>query len=372
MRIKSGTFAGMVKDIISENNKIVIFGTGVIGSTITPEILNTYGISSLVEFCIDNDKTRWDTDIRIGDREIKIYSPDFLNTQSDNITILITISRYFSAYEQLKAMECTRNMSCYIIPMLCIQNFHSEGNQGVIKTSDKPLIPKKLHYMWLGGQPLPDSLRKCIDSWKKYCPDYEVVRWDETHYDVYKNTFMSETYDNVKYVFVPDYARLDILYHHGGIYMDTDVELIRELDDLLYQEAFCGVEKWQVINFGGCSGAVKGYHALESFLEHWGERRLVRNDGTLDSISSGLIDTSIVLREGYQLNGKNQRVLGMNIYTYDYFHPYDYMSGLLEKTSDTFSIHHFHGGWLDEKAREDNLKATKLYEEILNSAEDVG
>ncbi len=372
MRIKCGTFAGMAEDIISENNKIVIFGAGVIGSTVTPEILNKYGISSLVECCIDNDRTRWGTDIKIGDREVKIYSPGFLNELSDKTTILITISRYFGVYEWLRKLECTRNMSCYIIPMLCIKNFHSEGNRGVFRTSEQPVIPKRLHYMWLGGNPLPDNLKRCIESWKKYCPDYEIIRWDESNYNVHKNVFMSEAYDNGRYGFVPDYARLDILYHYGGIYLDTDVELIRGLDDLLYQEAFCGVEKWQVINFGGCSGAIKGHRALEPFLECWEGRKLIRSDRTLDNISSGLIDTGIALRAGYELNGKNQSVLGMNIYTYDYFHPYDYMSGLLETTSDTFSIHHFQGGWLDEKARADNLKAIRLYEELLNSAEDVG
>lgn len=372
MKVKSGTFEGMAKDITSNNNKIVVFGTGVIGSTITPEILSTYDIDSLVECCIDNDKTRWNTDIRIGGRTVKIYSPDILDALSDNITVLITMSRCFSAYEQLKSMKSTKNMSCYFIPAMCIKNFHSEGSQGVQKTSDRQLIPKILHYMWLGGKPLPDNLKRCIDSWKKYCPDYEIVRWDESNYDIHKNIFMSEAYDNGRYGFVPDYARLDILHQYGGIYMDTDVELIRGLDDLLYQEAFCSVEKWQVINFGGCTGAVKGHSALEPFLEGWNSRKLIRNDGTFDIISSGLIDTNIALREGYQLSGKNQSVLGMNIYTYDYFHPYDYMSGLLEKTNDTFAIHHFQGGWIDEKAMGNNYKSIRLYKELLDVAEDVG
>lgn len=372
MNLKTGTFTGMAKDIISDNNRIVIFGTGVIGSTITPEILNTYGLGDRIECCIDNDTNRWNSTINMCGREIPIFSPDVLKNYSSHITVLVTISRYHSAFEQLKQMEGTKNFSCYIIPAMCIENFHNYGGKGVIKTSDSPIIPKKIHYMWLGNTSMPEKLTKCIDSWRKYCPDYEIIRWDESNYDVHKNQFVSQAYDNKRYGFVPDYARIELLYEHGGIYMDTDVELQRNLDELLYQEAFCSVEKWQVLNFGGCSGALKGHKSLEPFLENWAKRSLVRPDGTLDHISSGLIDTTIALEAGYILNGKNQTVMGMNIYTYDYFHPYDYMSGKLEMTDDIFSIHQFQGGWVDEKAREENMQTRSMYETLIGSAKNVG
>ena len=368
MILKNGTFAAMAKDIIKNDNKIVIFGTGVVGSTVAPEILKQYDLDDRVDCCIDNDKTRWNTYIRMFNRDVEIKPPDILRNYLGNLTVLITISRYQGAYEQLLAMKETEYFNCYIIPAMCIENFHTEGNKGVIKSSKEALIPKKIHYMWLGNTALPDNLKQCIDSWYKYCPDYEIIRWDESNYDVHKNVFMSQAYDNQKYGFVPDYARIELLYEHGGIYLDTDVELQRNLDDLLYQEAFCGVEKWQVLNFGGCSGAVKGHKSLEPFLESWSKRELVRCDGTLDNVSSGLIDTMIALRGGYKVNGRNQTVNGMNIYSYDYFHPYDYMSGQLEKTNDTFSIHQFHGGWLGEKAREDNQKVIKQYKELMSKA----
>ncbi len=129
--------------------------------------------------------------------------------------------------------------------------------------------------------------------------------------------------------------------------MDTDVELLKNLDSLLCQEAFTSVEKWQVINLGGCSGAVQGSPSLKAYLSAWEQRNLVREDGSLDDLSSGYVDTRVALDNGYVLNGKNQTVMGMNIYTYDYFHPYDYMSHKFEITDDTYAIHHFNGGWLD-------------------------
>lgn len=368
MILKSGSFAAMANDIKRNDNNIIIFGTGVVGSTVTPEIVNEYGLSDRVDYCIDNDKTRWNTKISMFGRDVLIKSPEILSNCKNGVTILITISRYQSAYEQLVNMELSDKFSCYIIPAMCVENFHNDEKKGIIKTSNHQIIPKKIHYMWLGKKEMPDMLKRCIDSWRKFCPGYEIIRWDESNYDVHKNVFVSQAYDNQCYGFVPDYARIELLYEHGGIYLDTDVELQRNIDDLLYQEAFCSVEKWQVLNFGGCSGAIKGHKSLKPFLESWKKRELVRYDGTLDSISSGLIDTTIALNQGYVINGKNQTVNGMNIYTYDYFHPYDYMSGKLEMTDDTYSIHQFHGGWLDDKARDDNKKATEQYDLLMSKA----
>lgn len=372
MVLKTGTFYGMSQDIIHSQSKIVIFGVGVVGSTITPEILKENNLLDRVICCVDNDKTRWNTYVEMCGKNIEICSPDKLKMLDGNITVLIAASRYFNIFEQISNIQGTENYSCYIIPVLCINSFKSNSGKGVIRKSDIQLIPKKIHYMWLGGTNIPERLQICLDSWKKYCPDYEIIRWDESNYDVHKNKFMAQAYDNKKYGFVPDYARLEILYQYGGIYLDTDVELQRNIDELLYQEAFCGVEKWQVLNFGGCSGAVKGHKSLEPFLESWSQRSLIRTDGTLDSISSGLIDTSIALKAGYRINGKNQIVNGMNIYSYDYFHPYDYMSGKLEVTDDTFSIHLFHGGWLDADAKIVNEETIKTYDMLMESSINVG
>ena len=372
MVLKTGTFDGMARDLVDSGDDIIVFGTGVIGSTITPEILREYNLIDKIICCVDNDKSRWNSFVDMCGKKIKISSPDILKRLSNNITILIAVSRYGGVLEQLNNMNETEKMSCFIVPMICINSFREKGGKGVFNSIDEPLIPKKIHYMWLGKKEIPEKLKHCIDSWKYFCPDYEIIRWDESNYDVHKNKFMSQSYDNQKYGFVPDFARLDLLYEHGGIYLDTDVELKRNIDDLLYQEAFCSVEKWQVLNFGGCSGAVKGHKSLEPFIQEWANRSLIRDDGSLDSISSGLIDTSIALRFGYKINGKNQVVNGMNIYSYDYFHPYDYMSGKLDTTDDTFSIHHFDGGWLDEKTRTVNMQTSKIYDILLQSAVNVG
>ena len=101
------------------------------------------------------------------------------------------------------------------------------------------MIPKKIHYCWFGGNPLPDSVKNCIDSWKKFCPNYEIIEWNESNYDVHKIPYISEAYKNKKYAFVSDYARLDIIYNEGGFYLDTDVELIKSLDNLSLSNLAC-------------------------------------------------------------------------------------------------------------------------------------
>lgn len=124
-------------------------------------------------------------------------------------------------------------------------------------------IPKIIHYCWVGGANKPKSVQYCIDTWKKYCPDYEIIEWNEDNYDFSKNQYMKEAYNSKKWGFVPDYARLDIIYQHGGIYMDTDVEMVASLDSLLEYEGFFGFENTGngqfYVNCGHGFGAVPNH-----------------------------------------------------------------------------------------------------------------
>ena len=358
-------FDKMIDDI-QHSKKVVIFGSGVVGQITTPEILKQYKALQYVDCYIDNDKSKWGKYIWISGNKVRINSPQYLNQCSSNTIILINISRYAEVKEQLEHMECTKDMIAYIMPMMCIHNMCSEASKGVAIKVEKPLIPKKIHYMWLGGKNIPNNLCKCIDSWKKYCSDYEIIQWNENNYDVSKHIYMKQAYENGAYGFVPDYARLDILYRHGGFYLDTDVELIKSIEQLRYQEAFCGVEKWQVLNFGGCSGAVKGHPFIKKFLEERESIQFIDQKGNQNRNTCGFYDTSVALREGYALNGNTQHICGMNIYAYDYFHPYDYMSGSVNITENTYAIHHFNGGWLDDKMKEQNRITSQLYFDLYN------
>lgn len=366
MKIKVCAFEKLVENIKNQNQSIVMFGAGAIGQIVVPELLNEYGILKNVDCYIDNDCTKWNTKIAVREKELEIKSPDYLKQCDSKTVILINISRYAEVKYQLELLECTSNMEAYIMPMMLIHNFCRKESSGNATLSNEPIIPKKINYMWLGKKEIPANLRKCIETWRELCPDYEIIEWNENNYDISKHPYMKLAYECEAYGFVPDYARLDILYNEGGFYFDTDVILKRNLDSLRNQEAFCGVEKWQIFNFGGGSGAVKGNPMIKKFLDARRNLYFIDNNGKQNKNTCGYYDTQVALREGYIINGKTQTVNGMNMYAYDYFHPYDYMSGTLCETQNTVSIHQFNGGWLDEKMKEQNRIAAVQYSEVYN------
>lgn len=207
-------------------------------------------------------------------------------------------------------------------------------------------IPKKIHYCWFGGSPLPEKVKHCIESWGKYCPDYEIVRWDESNYDVTKNDYMSEAYEAKKWGFVPDYARLDIIYNSGGIYLDTDVELVRCLDDLLENEAFMGFEDGKHVSPGLIIASVpKNPVILELMNEIYGDRHFRLPDGSLDTTPSPQMNTQLLTYWGLKPDDCLQTVRGITIYPTEYFCPRDFTTGKLTLSSKTYSIHWFDNSW---------------------------
>lgn len=369
MKLCCCDFELFVNDIIVNEKRLVMFGAGAIGNVVVPELLRENKLLDSIDCYVDNDCSKWGSSVELYSKIIEIKSPDYLNMCSEETVILLNISRFSDAIKQLEELECTKNMDCYIMPMMLIHNYCINPSCGSAKYSESSMIPKKIHYMWLGKKALPDNIKRCIDSWEKYCPDYEIIRWNEDNYDICKNEYMKQAYEQGAYGFVPDYARLDILYNEGGIYLDTDVEIKRNIDALLYQEAFCSVEKWQLINFGGMSGAVKGHHMIRRFLDARKNIKFLYENGKQNRNTCGFYDTKVALEAGYVISGTTQNINGMNIYAYDYFHPYDYMSGTLKETSNTYSVHWFNGGWLDDNMRLQNemtaMKYRELYERSL-------
>ena len=129
-------------------------------------------------------------------------------------------------------------------------------------------IPKIIHYCWFGKGEKSNLAKQCISSWKEKLKGYEIIEWNENNYDVNRHTYTAEAYKNRKYGFVTDVARLDILYEHGGIYMDTDVTLLKNLDELLYQRGFIATEKWGNVNTGGGCGFTKGHPILKDLIDY--------------------------------------------------------------------------------------------------------
>jgi hypothetical protein len=213
------------------------------------------------------------------------------------------------------------------------------------------LIPKTIHYIWFGGNPLGEKELAYIESWKKYCPDYEIVRWDETNFDVSQNRYCREAYEAKKWAFVSDYARLWILVHHGGIYMDTDVEVVKPLDAFLAHEAFSGFEKIDSIPTGIMASRA-GFPLFENLLHDYDERSFVMEDGSLDETTNVVAITQACLDLGFKADNTFQIVDGFALYPKEWFCPKNIDTGVIESTSNTHTIHHFRGSWVDSAERE--------------------
>ena len=209
------------------------------------------------------------------------------------------------------------------------------------------MIPKVIHYCWFGGAELPEKDRKCIESWKKFCPDYQIIEWNENNYDVTKNTYMYQAYQAKKWGFVPDYARLDIIYQHGGIYLDTDVELVKNLDSLLENDAFMGFENSDNVSPGLCIAAKVHHPTIGKLMEIYAEREFVHPDGSLDLTPSPVMNTEALVQMGLKKNNQKQVVAGVTIFPKEYFCPKDYKTGKLTMTDHTYAIHWFHASWMN-------------------------
>lgn len=211
-------------------------------------------------------------------------------------------------------------------------------------------IPKKIHYCWFGKSKIPKEFQENIDTWKRNCPEYEIVRWDESNYDITKNRYMKEAYESRKWGFVPDYARLDIVNTYGGIYLDTDVKVLRSFDELLQFDLFCGFEDKNYVAFGLGFGSVPNNNILKILLGMYENEIFVKEDGTLNLIPSPKYQTEGMKKFGFTMNGKTQIVNNMAVLSSVYLAPIN-MNGIGRVTTETYSIHQYAATWFDEQQR---------------------
>lgn len=206
------------------------------------------------------------------------------------------------------------------------------------------MIPKKIHYCWYGGKPLPKLAEKCLASWRKYCPDYEIIRWDESNTDMESNQYVREAYQAKKWAFITDYVRLKVLYDYGGVYMDTDVQLIAPLDEFLDNPGFSGFENEHQVPTG-IMAAEQGNAFIEILLRDYDNRPFLNVDGTPDLTTNVDTITRLAVEKGLRLNNELQSVGDFMFYPFDYFCPKDFRTLKVHITKNTVAIHHFAGSW---------------------------
>lgn len=212
-------------------------------------------------------------------------------------------------------------------------------------------IPKVIHYCWFGRGKMPPLAEKCIESWKKFCPDYEIVCHTEDNFDIGQNRYAKEAYDAKKWAFVSDYVRLKVMFDQGGIYMDTDVELIKPIDELIKENGYMGFDDSGLIATGLGFACEKGNELVGAMLADYDHIPFVLPDGSYDTAPCPDRNTETMKKLGFNLDIKDQIFMGIRILPEDYLCPVKYYSGKKVITKNTYSIHHFCASWTTPTAK---------------------
>ena len=211
------------------------------------------------------------------------------------------------------------------------------------------MIPKIIHYCWFGGSEIPQHLQKCMDSWSRLLPEYRIMRWDETNFDINSIVWTKEAYGLKKYAFVSDYVRLLALEKYGGIYFDTDVMVKKSFDSLLDRPAFMGFENHLYL-----TSAVMGFEPhfplLKEFIDSYKDKTFINADGSINNTANVVMMTDICKKYGLIINNQFQTVAGIEIYPTEYFCPLDFYHND-NTTSNTMAVHLFDASWLEEDTK---------------------
>ena len=213
------------------------------------------------------------------------------------------------------------------------------------------MIPKTIHYCWFGKKKLPDSVKKNIASWKKYCPDFKIKEWNESNFNVDSNNFIAQAYNNKAWAFVSDYARLDIIYKYGGIYLDTDVEIIKNIDDLLKNNAFIGLQRQQLLCASGLGiGAEPGNPVIKEMRDVY--LNLDFDSKNVISIAAPRLNDPVIRKLGYTNNLVSPvKLQSITVYPPTFFDPLSpgYLDDLM--SDSTYTIHHYDASWFGYRTR---------------------
>jgi mannosyltransferase OCH1-like enzyme len=227
------------------------------------------------------------------------------------------------------------------------------------------MIPKVVHYCWFGEKKMPKLAVRCIESWKRHLPEYELKLWNEETFDINSNEYVKEAYLSKKFAFVTDYIRLFVLYKHGGVYMDTDVEVVRNIDQFLSLPAFSGFETQNNIPTGIIGSCQYGQWVKEQ-LDYYTNRHFILPDGSMDTTSNTITISRIMKAGGFMFDNSIQDYQGIiTFYPSDYFCPKNYDTGEIKLTENTYCIHHFSASWISDGEKFKRLIAKTIGQENL-------
>lgn len=333
-----------------ENMKIICFGAGEYLFHMLFDRLKKYQFEEKISFIIDNDIKKRNTEIMIRGMKIKILSfNDALKFLNDDTLIIISSDNYAEQIEnQLKDAIGDINFKYCILKRII--NYYRENvelkriiHENLNKSAR---IPQIIHWCWFGKNALPELQKKCLASWKEKCPEYKIMEWNEETFDLNISQFAKEAYKCKKYAFVADYVRLWSIYKFGGIYLDSDVELIKNLDPFLCHSAFSGFEDRFYIPTGLMGGEPQS-EWYRKLLSYYDNRHFITPQG-LDLTTNCKIITDMTFdNDTNQLQNGFYELKDVTMYPQEVFCPLDWETKELNITNNTYSIHWFSGSWIN-------------------------
>ena len=317
-------------------------------------------------FIVDNSAERQGGTFRIGENELPVKAPAAMKDESSFvILIMISIAYHESICKQLLEMNLPEDTEVYSL-FLMTSSFSKADNSAVdeyFKGRTEKMIPAKIHSFWFSGEEKPELYQRCVDSWHRFCPDFEIFEWNADNYDLTKNEYMYEAYKNRKWAFASDFARLDILKEHGGIYMDMDVELIASIEPLLYADSFFCRQEDGALELGSGFGVPKGDELIGKLLGAYKGRKLFLHDGTMDMTPQPEILSNLLRQNGFTKNHNSQVIDGRLFLSNDYITCY---SGEESIRNARYGIHWHNAGWLPDKDRRLFRESLEVKDKVIN------
>lgn len=323
------------------NRKVICFGAGIQGQRF-PLFLKNWNYEGDFLGFIDNNKKEC---IVVDEQKYPTYSfMQALNVVDNDTVVVITCLHSKEIIKQIKENEISKNWFYISIDEVAETQLMISDYPEVRNENEGQLIPKIIHYAWFGGRK-SSQIEKNIERWKELCIDYEFKEWNENTYDITTNAYMKQAYETKSWGFVPDYLRLDVIYKYGGIYLDTDIELIRKPDELLFQKCFASIDASLVMNLGSGFGAVPGCNIIKELRDYYDNVYFLKKDGKIDKTSCNTHSLNVIKNKGFLINDSLQNVNGMNIYPMIFQGACQY-TGKKRTTEKTFWIHHGNMSWM--------------------------
>lgn len=315
-------------------------------------------------FIVDNSLEKQGNTVEISGRNYLVTTPDEIQNVS-NYVILITVSLAYqeAICQQLSAMNLPKETVCYSLPLMTYSDKAADNSCVDIYFANRKekKIPAKIHSFWFSREDKPDLYKRCLESWYKYCPNFEVIEWNADNYDISKNQYMQEAFAYKKWAFVSDFARLDVLYKFGGIYMDMDVELVSSMDFLLYADSFFCRQEDGLLELGSGFGVMAGDSLIQKMLHTYVGRKLIKQNGEIDKTPQPEWLSDVLTEYGLNKCHDSQIVRERLILSNDYI-----TCAARKKSGEQLArlgIHWHNGGWLDAKERkliQDSLVAKDI------------